>query len=62
MPEWLPVMVSAGTALLLLYVGLVMRSFARSVDRLENTTERLSTSVSKIIERLARVETKLEQK
>ena len=62
MPEWIPVLVSAGTGILLLYVGLVMRSFARSVERLESVTERLSASVSKIIERLARVETKLEQK
>lgn len=60
MPEWVSPAISLGTGLLLLYVGLVMRNFAKSVERLERVTEQLSRSMGHTAERLARVETKLD--
>lgn len=62
MQAWLPVLVSGMTAVLLLYVGLVMRQFARSVERLERVTESLSRTMSNTAERIARVEAVLERK
>jgi len=62
MPEWVPVLVSAGTAVLLLYVGFVMRNFSRSLERHDQVMEKLSERLTQIVERLAVVETKLEQK
>jgi len=49
------------TAVLLLYVGLVMRQFARSVERLEIVTEALRDSVVQIVQRLATLEAKMKR-
>jgi len=46
---------------LLLYVGLVMRQFAKSVERLERVTEALRDSMSDNGERLARLEALMEE-
>ena len=43
--------------ILLLYMTTLMRSFGKSVERLERHTERLSKDMGETRERLARVET-----
>ena len=56
MNEYIPSLVGAATAVLLLYVGLVMRQFARSVEKLELVTESLRDSLVSVVQRLATLE------
>ena len=62
MTEYVPSLIGAATAVLLLYVGLVMRQFARSVERLESVTESLRDSLVTIVQRLATLEAQIGSK
>jgi uncharacterized protein YoxC len=47
--------------IILLYLSMVMKNFARTIDRLDTSIERLNSHILKTTERLARLETLVER-